>query len=120
MGQPPRPQPDAQSLLDYLQALEPVKSGVEAQPEWMNVTIIEDDDLTFGGKPLSTLYEEDRRRYSLGEESVAALAFDVAQEEERRGRQRDRPHYHKPSHKHHHHQHHHHHKKTSKAEDKKH
>jgi len=138
MGQPPQPQPDAQSLLDFIQAMEPVKPGVEPLPQWMNVTIIEDDDLTFGGKPLSTWYEEDRRRYSLGEDSVPPLAFDLAQDEEPRGRQRvclplpcvyfpaedggltgrlqDRPHYHRPSHKHHHHQH----KKSSKAEEKKH
>ncbi|KAF3765781.1 hypothetical protein M406DRAFT_225043, partial [Cryphonectria parasitica EP155] len=41
---------------------------------------IEDDDLTFGGKSLSTWYEEDRRRYS--DES-----FDVPDE---RGRSRTR------------------------------
>ena len=50
---------------------------------------LQDIRLTFGGKPLSTWYEEDRRRYSLGEESVPSLAFDLASdEEERRGRQR--------------------------------
>lgn len=34
-----------------------------AQP-WMMATVIEDDDLTFGGKPLSAWYEEERRRQS--------------------------------------------------------
>lgn len=46
---------------------------------WMVATVIEDDDLTFGGKPLSAWYEEDRRRLSTGDE-----------EEETRGRQRER------------------------------
>ncbi|KAK0610773.1 hypothetical protein B0T14DRAFT_570705 [Immersiella caudata] len=46
---------------------------------WMIATVIEDDDLTFGGKPLSAWYEEDRRRLSSGND-----------EEERRGRQRER------------------------------
>ncbi|KAK4225867.1 hypothetical protein QBC38DRAFT_367807 [Podospora fimiseda] len=46
---------------------------------WMMATVIEDDDLMFGGKPLSTWYEEDRRRFSCGND-----------EEEHRGRQRER------------------------------
>ncbi|KAK4457678.1 hypothetical protein QBC42DRAFT_160622, partial [Cladorrhinum samala] len=46
---------------------------------WMMATVIEDDDLMFGGKPLSTWYEEDRRRFSSSNE-----------EEEHRGRQRER------------------------------
>ncbi|KAH7149070.1 hypothetical protein B0J13DRAFT_620972 [Dactylonectria estremocensis] len=33
---------------------------------WVQPTIIEDDDLTFGGKSLSTWYEEERRRLSSG------------------------------------------------------
>lgn len=45
--------------------------------EWMAPTVIEDDDLTFGGKSLSAWYEEDRQKVSLPEE-------------ERRGRQRVR------------------------------
>ena len=67
---------------------------------WMVATVIEDDDLMFGGKPLSAWYEEDRRRLSSSNE----------EEEEIRGRQRDRvrldAHHH---HQYHHHQHHHHH-----------
>jgi len=51
---------------------------------WMVATVIEDDDLTFGGKPLSAWYEEDRRRLSTGDESTGD------EEEERRGRQRER------------------------------
>lgn len=62
---------------------------------WMVATVIEDEDLMFGGKPLSAWYEEERRRQSL----------DSRDEEERRGRQRERPrayrdghhHGHKPS-----------------------
>lgn len=47
---------------------------------WVQPTsIIEDEDLTFGGKSLSTWYEEERRRLSLCDE-----------EDERRGRERVR------------------------------
>lgn len=46
---------------------------------WVQPTIIEDDDLTFGGKSLSAWYEEDRRRLSHSDE-----------EESRRGRERVR------------------------------
>ena len=104
--------------------------NLQATYPWMMATMIEDDDLQFGGKPLSTWYEEDRRRYSLGEDSAPSTGF--AEEEERRGRQRvgishgsasqqtvaantasqDRPHYHKPSH------HTHHHKKSAKSDKK--
>ncbi|KAF4966348.1 hypothetical protein FSARC_5976 [Fusarium sarcochroum] len=49
---------------------------------WVQPTIIEDEDLTFGGKALSTWYEEDRRRHSSGSD-----------EEERRGRERVRRNY---------------------------
>jgi hypothetical protein len=93
---------------------------------WMVTTVIdiEDDDLMFGGKPLCTWYEEDRRRLSLCVED---------DEEETRGRQRERagaadghPHHHRhqqhqhhqqpqPQHKPSHHPHHHrHHSKKSK------
>ncbi|KAK3937372.1 hypothetical protein QBC46DRAFT_229254, partial [Diplogelasinospora grovesii] len=46
---------------------------------WMMATVIEDDDLMFGGKPLSAWYEEERRAQSIASE-----------EEERRGRPRER------------------------------
>jgi len=52
---------------------------------WVQPTIIEDDDLTFGGKSLSTWYEEERRRLSSGSGSEDG--------EERRGRERVRKHY---------------------------
>jgi hypothetical protein len=44
-------------------------------------TVIDDEDLTFGGKPLSAWYEEERRRLSNGSSSS---------DEERRGRERVR------------------------------
>lgn len=49
---------------------------------WVQPTIIEDDDLMFGGKSLSTWYEEERSRLSSGSDG-----------EERRGRERVRRHY---------------------------
>ncbi|CEF75917.1 unnamed protein product [Fusarium graminearum] len=52
---------------------------------WVQPTIIEDEDLTFGGKSLSAWYEEDRRRHSSGSNS--------SDEEERRGRERVRRNY---------------------------
>ncbi|KAK5662654.1 hypothetical protein OQA88_8570 [Cercophora sp. LCS_1] len=73
---------------------------------WMVATVIEDDDLTFGGKALSTWYEEDRMRLSCGKD-----------EEERRGRQRERVTMDNHHHHHHHHQHHqHHHHKQQAAQ----
>ncbi|TLS23363.1 uncharacterized protein PpBr36_06191 [Pyricularia pennisetigena] len=74
------------------------------EPEaWLMATPIDDDDLTFGGKPLSAWYEEDRRRFSLGEDSSRTLESDEDEEEER-GRQRVRAHYDapSPSHRQHH------------------
>lgn len=50
-----------------------------AYPSWMAITVIEDDDLMFGGKPLCAWYEEDRRRLSSS-----------IDEEETRGRPRER------------------------------
>ncbi|KAF7556763.1 hypothetical protein G7046_g6205 [Stylonectria norvegica] len=50
---------------------------------WVQPTVIEDDDLMFGGKALSTWYEEERSRLSSGSESG----------EERRGRERVRKHH---------------------------
>ncbi|KAH7204584.1 hypothetical protein DER44DRAFT_899751 [Fusarium oxysporum] len=58
-----------------LQALDPTAREVDPSAyAWVQPTIIEDEDLTFGGKALSTWYEEDRRRHSSGSD-----------EEERRG-----------------------------------
>lgn len=91
-----------------------------AQATWMKVIPIEDDELTFGGKPLSDWHEEDLRRYS-------SSSFDS--HDEHRGRTRQRSYYYEPtsapgsgsgptsSGGHHHkhgHGHKHHHKKSDK------
>ncbi|KAK3388469.1 hypothetical protein B0T20DRAFT_95846 [Sordaria brevicollis] len=84
-------------LVPNLHVPDPTVDEVElgSSNAWMVATVIEDDDLMFGGKPLSAWYEEDRRRLSSNEE-----------EEEIRGRQRDRVRM-DAHHQHHHHQHHH-------------
>lgn len=83
------------------------------QATWMKVIPIEDDELTFGGKPLSDWHEEDLRRYS-------SSSFDS---DEHRGRTRQRAYYepasgstsgHTSSGHHHKHGHKHHHKKSDK------
>ena len=54
-----------------------MRGEIELGPHsWIQATIIDDDDLSYGGKSLSTWYEEDRRRLS------------GCSEEESRGRQR--------------------------------
>lgn len=70
-------------LVPNLQALDPSAREVDAAAHaWVQPTVIEDDDLTFGGKSLSAWYEEDRRRFSHSDG-----------EEERRGRERVRRNY---------------------------
>jgi hypothetical protein len=75
------------------------EADLAAQP-WMMATVIEDDDLMFGGKSLSAWYEEERLRQSATASSTAtgnsadssrhnSDAEDEAQEE-LRGRQRVR------------------------------
>lgn len=60
----------------YYYEPEMAATGAETQGYgWMEPTVIDDDDLMFGGKSLSALYEEERTRAS-------------SPEEERRGRQR--------------------------------
>lgn len=71
---------------------------------WIVTTEIEDGDLTFGGKPLSTWYEEERHRQSHRSDD----------EEERRGRQRERPRYYDSHHGHGHKDLHEHRSKTGK------
>jgi hypothetical protein len=71
-----------------LQALDPTAREVDPSAyAWVQPTIIEDEDLTFGGKSLSAWYEEDRRRHSSGSSSSSS------DEEERRGRERVRRNY---------------------------
>jgi hypothetical protein len=71
-----------------------------ASQPWMMATIIDDDDLMFGGKPLCAWYEEDRRMLS--------SAMDV-DDEEPRGRPRERSrgssHHHQQAHQQPQHQH---------------
>jgi hypothetical protein len=52
---------------------------------WMAATVIEDDDLMFGGKPLCTWYEEERR------EEMERQSHGGHHEEQTRGRTRERP-----------------------------
>lgn len=47
----------------HLQALDPSAREVDLNAyTWVQTTIIEDGDLIFGGKALSTWFEEERRR----------------------------------------------------------
>ncbi|KAF4122028.1 hypothetical protein GMORB2_7621 [Geosmithia morbida] len=55
---------------------------------WVQTTMIDDDDLTFGGKSLSAWHEEDRRRLSTGAGTGSSMADDG--DEHRRGRERVR------------------------------
>ncbi|PHH65269.1 hypothetical protein CDD82_1682 [Ophiocordyceps australis] len=66
---------------------------------WVQPIVIDDDDLMFGGKPLSAWYEEDRRRLSSGSDDGDAPDndHDVDQpshspDDEQRGRERTRRH----------------------------
>ncbi|KFH40773.1 hypothetical protein ACRE_085220 [Hapsidospora chrysogenum ATCC 11550] len=64
--------PSAESTTYYLvpnlRALDPSARELDAaSTPWVQPTVIDDDDLTFGGKSLSTWYEEDRRRLSSGD-----------------------------------------------------
>lgn len=61
-------EPPTYYLVPNLQALDPSAREVDAAATaWVQPTAIDDDDLTFGGKSLSTWYEEDRRRLSTGD-----------------------------------------------------
>lgn len=80
-------------VIPDLHMADPSESEIDLDgASWMVTTVIEDDDLMFGGKPLSAWYEEDRRRLSTGDE-----------EEEHRGRQRERVRVETVSHHHYHH-----------------
>lgn len=66
-------------VIPNVSAMDPNAGEVDlASQSWIQATIIEDDDLMFGGKSLSTWYEEERRR----------LSTTSSDEEEHRGRQR--------------------------------
>lgn len=78
-------------LVPNLRALDSAAREVDLNAHsWVRPIVIEDEDLTFGGKSLSTLYEEERRRQSSGGGSVAGNSSDEDHEEERRGRERVR------------------------------
>ncbi|KAK3496026.1 hypothetical protein B0T13DRAFT_448457 [Neurospora crassa] len=107
-GSPQGPVGQSYMLVPNLHVPDPTVDEIELDNTnaWMVATVIEDDDLMFGGKPLSAWYEEDRRRLSSSNED----------EEEIRGRQRDPvvrfDAHHQHQHQHTHHQpqlqHHHH------------
>ncbi|KAI9155510.1 hypothetical protein HJFPF1_08094 [Paramyrothecium foliicola] len=78
-------------VVPNLKALDPSAREVDLSAHaWVQPTVIDDEDLTFGGKPLSAWYEEERRRLSSG-----------SSDEERRGRERVRRQYDGSSGKHH-------------------
>ncbi|EJT76532.1 hypothetical protein GGTG_06451 [Gaeumannomyces tritici R3-111a-1] len=85
----------ASGMMQYYYDTDASYGFMQQEPAWLMATPIDDDDLTFGGKSLSTWYEEDRRRFSLGDESSRTMESD--EEEESRGRQRVRAHYDAPS-----------------------
>lgn len=71
------PQESPYYLVPNLRSLDPAAREVDlGQHAWIQATVIEDEDLMFGGKALSAWYEEERRRLS-----------GSSDEEERRGRQ---------------------------------
>jgi hypothetical protein len=99
---PPKTSEATYYLVPNLRAADPSAREVDLDAHsWVQPIVIEDEDLTFGGKSLSTLYEEERRRHSAA--SVGGNSSDeetVHREEERRGRERVRRHYY-PVHKSH-------------------
>ncbi|KAF4508113.1 hypothetical protein G6O67_004535 [Ophiocordyceps sinensis] len=79
-------------LVPDLCALDPAAREVELDAHaWVQPTVIEDEDLTFGGKSLSAWYEEERRRLSSGGSDDGQSQS--SQDEERRGRERTRRHH---------------------------
>jgi hypothetical protein len=80
------PQAAAESpyyIIPNLRSLDPTAPQIDlSSHSWIQATVIEDEDIMFGGKALSTWYEEERRRLSSS-----------SLEEERRGRQRVRASY---------------------------
>lgn len=77
-----------------LRDLDPSAAEMEVDAlVWVRPTLIDDDDLTFGGKSLSAWYEEERRRLSSGSMAEGRGRSDddeAEEEEERRGRERTR------------------------------
>ncbi|KAM6477082.1 hypothetical protein HDV62DRAFT_395556 [Trichoderma sp. SZMC 28011] len=76
------------------QTMEPSAHELDLNAQaWIQPIIIEDEDLMFGGKPLSAWYEEDRSRSTSSNSSDDGNQSPY-EEEERRGRERTRRHYH--------------------------
>ncbi|POR37319.1 Uncharacterized protein TPAR_02474 [Tolypocladium paradoxum] len=91
-------------LVPNLRALDPSAREVDLNAHvWVQPTVIEDEDLTFGGKSLSAWYEEERRRLSSGGSDDGHGNDQHAHGEERRGRERTRRHHKGSSSKSHHH-----------------
>ncbi|KAH7132744.1 hypothetical protein EDB81DRAFT_950190 [Dactylonectria macrodidyma] len=67
---PPPSEPETTCyLFPGLQALDPSVPEVDLDAyTWIQPTAIEDDEVMFDGKALSTWYEEERRRLSSGSE----------------------------------------------------
>ncbi|OAA63144.1 hypothetical protein ISF_05020 [Cordyceps fumosorosea ARSEF 2679] len=92
-------------LLPDLRAIDPGAAELDlAAHAWVCPIVIEDEDLMFGGKSLSALYEEERRRRSSGggsiagnsssdEESLCGDEEERGEEQGRRGRERVRRRY---------------------------
>ncbi|KAK0755590.1 hypothetical protein N5P37_011832 [Trichoderma harzianum] len=57
-------------LVPNLCALDPSAPEFDLDAHtWVQATVIDDTDLTFGGKPLSSWFEEERHRLSSGSDS---------------------------------------------------
>ncbi|KAL2157234.1 hypothetical protein VTH06DRAFT_6274 [Thermothelomyces fergusii] len=70
---------------------------LSANPSWMVATVINDDDLMFGGKPLCAWYEEDRRRFGcagIDEEETRGRPRERARADAHYDRSQKRQHYH--------------------------
>ncbi|PHH60711.1 hypothetical protein CDD81_1329 [Ophiocordyceps australis] len=87
-------------LVPNLRALDTSARELDlASHSWVQPIVIDDDDLMFGGKPLSAWYEEDRRRLSSGSDDGDAVDNDNdvdqhshSADDENRGRERTRRH----------------------------
>ncbi|KAL7921386.1 hypothetical protein ACQKWADRAFT_295627 [Trichoderma austrokoningii] len=89
---------DSYYIIPNLQAMDPSAHEIDLNSHtWIQPIIIEDEDLMFGGKSLSTWYEEDRSRLSsVGSSSGSDDGNQSPEEdeEEHRGRERTRRHHH--------------------------
>jgi hypothetical protein len=87
--------PQPYTIVPDIQVPDPTADEIDlAGQSWVMATVIEDDDLMFGGKPLCDWYEEDRRALS-----------SCIDEQQTRGRTRERAHIESHHHDKPHHQH---------------